>query len=69
MRARRVDVRRVPQAELDVDGDGDADQLRDLVQADEAADVVRRLDVDVERDVDRGADRGDLRRATGRSAG
>src|SRR5581483_6929723 len=61
VRARRVDVRRVAAAELDVHRRGDADQLRDLVVADESADVVRRLDVDVERDVDRGPDRGDLR--------
>ena len=55
-----VDVGRVAQPELHVDGRGDADQLGDLVMADEAAEVVRRLDVDVERDVDRRADRGDL---------
>ena len=68
MASRRVDVGGVPQAELDVDRRRDADQLRDLVVADEAADVVRRLDVEVERDVDRGADRGDLRRGV-RSVG
>ncbi len=63
VRAGGIDVGRVAQPELDVDGRGDADQLRDLVMADEAADVVGRLDVDVERHVDRRADRRDLRRA------
>src|SRR3954447_2241826 len=61
VRPRRVDVGRVAQPELDVHGSGDANQLRNLVMPHEAAAVVGRLDVDVERDVDRGADRGDLR--------
>ena len=42
------------------DRGGDADQLGDLVQTDEAADVVGRLDVDIERDVHRCTDCGDL---------
>src|SRR5206468_9689503 len=58
--SRGVDVGRVPQAELEVDGRRDADDLGDLVHADEAAEVVRRLNVDVEGDVDRGTDGGDL---------
>ena len=58
--ARRVDIGRISQAELDVDRRCDADQLGNLVVADETADVVRRLDVDVERHVDDGADSGDL---------
>ena len=61
MRTGRIDVGCVPQAELDVHRSGDADQLRDLVMAHEPADVVRRLDVDVEGHVDGGADRRDLR--------
>src|SRR4051812_9487459 len=61
MRAGGIDVGRIPQPELHVDGCGDADQLRDLVVADEAADVVGRLDVDVERHIDGCANRGDLR--------
>src|SRR5919204_4302945 len=42
-----VDVGRVPQAELDVERSGDPDPLGDLVVPDEAADVVRSLDIDV----------------------
>jgi hypothetical protein len=56
----RIDVRCVAEPELDVDRRGDPDQLGDLVQPDEAADVVRRLDVDVERAVDGRPDGGDL---------
>jgi hypothetical protein len=56
-----IDVRGVPETELHVDGRRDPDQLGDLVQTNEAADVVRSLDVDVERTVDRRTDRRDLR--------
>src|SRR5437762_3417265 len=48
------------QAELQVDRRRDADDLGDLVIADEAANVVGTLDVDIERRIDRGADRRDL---------
>ena len=49
------------QAELDVDRSGDPNDLGDLVQPHEAAEVVGRLDVDVERDVDRRPDGRELR--------
>ena len=52
-----VDIGCVAKTELDVDRRSNPDELRDLVQADEAADVVGRLHVDVERDVDGRADR------------
>ena len=61
MTARGVRVGRATQAKLHVDRRRDADDLRDLVEADETAEVVRTLDVDIERDVDGEADRGDLR--------
>ena len=47
--AGRIDVGRVAEAELHVHGRRSADQLGHLVEADEAALVVRHLDVDVER--------------------
>src|SRR5438309_12067180 len=56
-----VDIGSVPDAELEVDGRGDPDQLGDVVKADEAAELGGRLDIDVEWDVDGGADGGDLR--------
>src|SRR5262245_35970789 len=59
--ARGVKVGCVPQAELDVDGRGDPDQLGNLVQADEAAERVGSLNVEVDRKVGHGADRRDLR--------
>lgn len=61
MRPRRVEVRRVPETELHVDRGGDPDQLRELVQPDEAAEVVGRLDVEIDRHVDGRPDRRDLR--------
>jgi hypothetical protein len=55
-----VDVRRISQPKLDVDRRGNADQFRDFVVTKNAANIVGRLDVDVERHVDGGADRRDL---------
>src|SRR5437868_1176418 len=61
MQTGRVDIGSVPDAELEIDRRGDPDQLRDLVKADEAAELGGRLDIDVEWDVDGRADGGDLR--------
>src|SRR5438132_7153230 len=47
--ADRVDVRRVPQTHLEVDGCRDPDDLRYVVEADVAALVVGDLDVHVDR--------------------
>src|SRR5207244_3756377 len=59
--AARVDVGRVAQSQLHVDGRRDAGEFRELVVADEAAEAVGGFDVDVERAFRGGADRGDLR--------
>ena len=61
VRACGIEVRRVGEAELHVHRCGDADDLGHLVQADEAAHGVGRLDVQVDRNVNGRADRRQLR--------
>ena len=61
MRAARVDVRGIAQAQLHVDRRGDADDLGQLVIADEAAEAVWSLDIQVERQARSTADGGELR--------
>ena len=53
---------RVAEPELEVDRRADPHDLGNLVVANETADVVRHLDVDVERHVDHCPDRGQLRK-------
>ena len=49
VRAAGVDVGSVAQTKLEVDGRRDSHDLGDLVVTDKASDVVRNLDVDIER--------------------
>src|SRR5215208_4306829 len=60
MRSAGVDVRRVPQAELDEDGRCDPYEVGDLIMPHEPAEVVWHLDVHVQREVGGGAYRGEL---------
>src|SRR5262245_32578965 len=63
VRAAGVDVRGIAKAELDVDRRRATHQAGDLVVADEAAEVVGRLHVDVQREGDRLPDGRHLREA------
>src|SRR5206468_8970015 len=57
----RIDPGRIAQAELEIDRSGDAHELADLVMADGSAEIVGRLDVEVDGGVDRLSNRGNLR--------
>src|SRR5579883_179965 len=60
MLADRVDIGRVAQAKLEIDGCSDTHQFGNFVEADEAAQIVRDLHVDIQGDVYRLANGGDL---------
>jgi hypothetical protein len=60
VRTARVDVGRVPEAELHDHGRGYPDEVRYLVVPHEPAEVVRYLDVNVQRNLGRGPDRREL---------
>src|SRR5256885_12643647 len=48
VRTARINIRRVAQAEFQIDRRGHANQLRDFVIAHESADVIRRFDVEID---------------------
>src|SRR5438045_9010603 len=63
MRAAWINVRRVSQTELQVDGRGYTDQLRNFVVAQKSADIVGGFHIEIDRNLQRRPHGGDLRKS------